>query len=71
MPATGVALLRALLAQPRLLLLDESVGKLDTALREDFRRWVFEHALRLGLPTLMVTHDAADAEAAAGRTLVL
>jgi putative thiamine transport system ATP-binding protein len=54
-----------------LLLLDESVGKLDTALREDFRRWVFEHALRLGLPTLMVTHDAADAEAAAGRTLVL
>jgi putative thiamine transport system ATP-binding protein len=66
-----VALLRTLLAQPRLLLLDEPFGKLDTELREDFRRLVFEHARRLGLPTLMVTHDAADAKAAAGRTLML
>jgi putative thiamine transport system ATP-binding protein len=66
-----VALLRTLLAQPRMLLLDEPFGKLDAALREDFRRFVFEHARRLGLPTLMVTHDTADAEAAAGRTLVL
>jgi putative thiamine transport system ATP-binding protein len=54
-----------------MLLLDEPFGKLDAALRDDFRRFVFDHARRLGLPTLMVTHDAADAEAAAGRTLVL
>ena len=66
-----VALLRTLLAQPRLLLLDEPFGKLDAALREDFRQFVFDHARRLGLPTLMVTHDAADAQAAGGRTLVL
>jgi putative thiamine transport system ATP-binding protein len=66
-----VALLRTLLARPRMLLLDEPFGKLDAALRDDFRRFVFDHARRLGLPTLMVTHDAADAEAAAGRTLVL
>ena len=66
-----VALLRTLLAQPRMLLLDEPFGKLDAALREDFRRFVFEHARRLGLPTLMVTHDTADADAAGGRTLVL
>lgn len=66
-----VALLRTLLAQPRMLLLDEPFGKLDTALREDFRHFVFAHARRQGLPTLMVTHDAADAEAAGGRTLVL
>jgi putative thiamine transport system ATP-binding protein len=66
-----VALLRTLLARPRMLLLDEPFGKLDAALREDFRRFVFEHARRLGLPTLMVTHDAADAEAAGGHTLVL
>ena len=66
-----VALLRTLLAQPRMLLLDEPFGKLDAALREDFRHFVFDHARRLGLPTLMVTHDAADAEAAGGRTLVL
>lgn len=66
-----VALLRTLLARPRMLLLDEPFGKLDAALREDFRRFVFEHARRLGLPTLMVTHDAADAAAAGGRTLRL
>ncbi len=66
-----VALLRTLLSEPRLLLLDEPFGKLDAALREEFRRFVFEHAQRLGLPTLMVTHDAADADAADGPVVVL
>jgi putative thiamine transport system ATP-binding protein len=66
-----VALLRTLLSEPQLLLLDEPFGKLDAALRSDFRRFVFEHARRLGLPTLMVTHDAADAEAANGPVVVL
>jgi putative thiamine transport system ATP-binding protein len=66
-----VALLRTLLAEPRLLLLDEPFAKLDAALREDFRRFVFEHAQRLRLPTLMVTHDAADADAAGGPVVVL
>ena len=66
-----VALLRTLLSEPRLLLLDEPFGKLDAALREEFRRFVFEHAQRLGLPTLMVTHDAADADAAGGPVVVL
>ena len=66
-----VALLRTLLSEPQLLLLDEPFGKLDAALRADFRRFVFEHARGLGLPTLMVTHDAADAEAAGGPVVVL
>ncbi|MEO6031945.1 MAG: ATP-binding cassette domain-containing protein [Burkholderiaceae bacterium] len=66
-----VALLRTLLSEPQLLLLDEPFGKLDAALREDFRHFVFAHARRLGLPTLMVTHDAADAEAAGGPVVVL
>ena len=61
-----VALLRTLLSRPRVLLLDEPFGKLDVALREDFRRFVFDHARSLGLPTLLVTHDAADARAAGG-----
>ena len=62
-------MLRTLLAQPRRLLPDEPFGKLHAALHRDFRRFVFEHARRLGLPTLMVTHDRADA--AGSRTLVL
>lgn len=61
-----VALLRTLLAAPRALLLDEPFGKLDARLRGRIRRFVFDHAARAGLPTLLVTHDLADAEAAAG-----
>jgi putative thiamine transport system ATP-binding protein len=66
-----IALLRTLLARPRVLLLDEPFGKLDAALREDFRRFVFDHARALGLPVLMVTHDEADARAAGGSVVVL
>lgn len=66
-----VALMRTLLASPRLLLLDEPFGKLDASLRDDFRRFVFSHAVARGLPTLLVTHDADDARAAAGRVLTL
>jgi putative thiamine transport system ATP-binding protein len=66
-----VALMRTLLAAPRALLLDEPFNKLDAQLRDDFRDFVFRHARANGLPTLMVTHDAADAQAAGGRILQL
>lgn len=66
-----VAALRALLAAPRALLLDEPFSKLDIALREDFRRLVFAHARTRGLPTILVTHDEADARAAGGTVLRL
>jgi putative thiamine transport system ATP-binding protein len=55
-----VSLLRTLLAQPRALLLDEPFSKLDAALRQQFREFVFAHARQYALPTLLVTHDAAD-----------
>jgi putative thiamine transport system ATP-binding protein len=61
-----VTLMRTLLAEPRALLLDEPFGKLDRELRQRVRRFVFEHARQAGLPTLLVTHDRADAEAAGG-----
>lgn len=64
-----VALLRTLIAEPRALLLDEPFAKLDAALRGRIRQFVFEHARRAGLPTLLVTHDPADAEAAGGPVL--
>jgi len=66
-----VALMRTLLAAPRALLLDEPFNKLDAQLRDEFRDFVFRHARAFGLPTLMVTHDEADARAAGGRILQL
>lgn len=55
-----VALMRALLAQPRALLLDEPFSRLDSALRERMRRYVFDTIRQRGIPALLVTHDAAD-----------
>jgi len=66
-----VALMRTLLAEPAVLLLDEPFNRLDAQLRQDFRRFVFEHAAQRGLPVLLVTHDAADAEAAGGQVIEL
>jgi len=60
------ALMRTLLAEPRALLLDEPFSKLDAALKTRFREFVFDHARDLGLPTLLVTHDPADAAATGG-----
>lgn len=61
-----VALMRALLAQPRALLLDEPFSRLDAGLRDRFRRFVFGHAAAAGLPVLLVTHDPDDAASAGG-----
>lgn len=55
-----VALMRALLAQPKALLLDEPFSKLDAALRDQFRTFVFEHIRARDIPAVLVTHDAAD-----------
>jgi putative thiamine transport system ATP-binding protein len=55
-----VSLLRALLARPRALLLDEPFSKLDAALRAQMREFTFATLRRRGVPTLLVTHDAAD-----------
>lgn len=61
-----VALMRTLLAGPQALLLDEPFAKLDAELRSRIRPFVFDHARAAGLPTLLVTHDPADAAAAGG-----
>ena len=55
-----VALMRALLAQPHALLLDEPVSKLDTALRARVREFVFATVHARQIPVLLVTHDEAD-----------
>ena len=66
-----VALMRTLLAQPEALLLDEPFSKLDQELRGRFRKQVFAYAVKNQLPTLLVTHDPADAKAAGGDILSL
>ncbi len=65
------ALMRALLAEPLALLLDEPFSKLDVVLRDEIRSFVFDHIRRRAIPALMVTHDDADAAAAAGPILLL
>jgi putative thiamine transport system ATP-binding protein len=55
-----VSLLRALLAQPNALLLDEPFSKLDAALRAQMREFTFGTLRQRGVPTVLVTHDEAD-----------
>jgi len=65
--AARVALMRLLLSRPRVVLLDEPFSKLDATLRSEIRLQVFERLRKAGLPTILVTHDAADAVAANGQ----
>jgi len=64
-----VALARTLMAAPNFLLLDEPFSKLDMQLRGQIRDLVFDKAKRSRLPVILVTHDAADAEAAGGEVI--
>ncbi|WP_096176342.1 ATP-binding cassette domain-containing protein [Cohaesibacter sp. ES.047] len=66
-----VALARVLLSEPCALLLDEPFSKLDAGLRDQMRKHVFDRARLNGLPTLLVTHDEEDANAAGGRIIRL
>ena len=55
-----ISLMRALLAQPAALLLDEPFSRLDTALRDRMREFVFATVRSRNIPALLVTHDEAD-----------
>ena len=61
-----IALMRMLLSQPEVILLDEPFSKLDSELKQRIRQMVFSHIQRVQVPALMVTHDIEDAEAARG-----
>lgn len=65
----GVA--RALAPQPDLLLMDEPFGALDPVTRDSLGERVRELHKRLGLTTVMVTHDMAEALLLADRVLVM
>jgi molybdate transport system ATP-binding protein len=66
-----VALARALASRPRALLLDEPLAALDVSIRHDMRRFLAERLRAWSLPTVVVTHDRADAEALDGEVVVL
>jgi len=56
-----VALARSLASQPRLLMLDEPLGSLDRVLRERLMVDLYRIIKRVGVTTLYVTHDHAEA----------
>lgn len=55
-----ISLMRMLLSEPQAVLLDEPFSKLDKALRNEFRQFVFDQINNRQIPTIMVTHDHDD-----------
>ncbi len=66
-----VALARALVFRPDVLLLDEPLSNLDAKLRQEVRVEIRELQKRLGLTTVMVTHDQEEALTMADRLVVM
>jgi ABC-type Fe3+/spermidine/putrescine transport system ATPase subunit len=66
-----VALARALAPRPRLLMLDEPLGALDRALREQLEGFLRGLLHETGIPAIYVTHDQEEAFAVADRLILL
>jgi len=66
-----VALVRALATSPGLLLLDEPLSALDAKVRAHLRREIRDLQKRLGVTTVMVTHDQEEAQTMADRIFVM
>ena len=66
-----VALARALVIEPSMLLLDEPLGALDKGLRESMQVELRGLQQRLGLTTVMVTHDQDEALTMADTIVVM
>ncbi len=66
-----VAICRALVYQPKVILMDEPLSNLDAKLREEARYWIRKLILELELCAVMVTHDQDEALAMADNVLLL
>jgi len=69
--AQRVALARALVFNPDVLLLDEPLSNLDARLREEMRFGLRALQARVGVTTIFVTHDQAEAMVLSDRTIVM
>jgi putative spermidine/putrescine transport system ATP-binding protein len=66
-----VALARALVVEPALLLLDEPLGALDKGLRQSMQVELRALQRRLGITTIMVTHDQDEALTMSDRIVIM
>jgi ABC-type Fe3+/spermidine/putrescine transport system ATPase subunit len=66
-----VALARALVTNPKLLLLDEPLSSLDTAVRMNLQEAIRAIQRELGVTTIFVTHDLGEAMATSDRMALL
>ena len=66
-----VALLRALICNPRVLLLDEPFSALDPALRNQARYLVKSILIDLKIPVYLITHDESDVQFLAQQKVVI
>ncbi len=66
-----LALARALVRRPRLLLLDEPLSNLDAKLRDSMRTELRQLQQHLGITTLYVTHDQGEALSMSDRVAVM
>lgn len=69
--AQRVALARSLVFNPDVLLLDEPLSNLDARLREEMRFSLRTLQARLGVTSVFVTHDQAEAMVLSDRTIVM
>lgn len=66
-----IALARALATSPNLLLLDEPLSALDATVRAHLRQEICSLQKKLGITTIMVTHDQEEALSIADRIVVM
>lgn len=66
-----IALARALAVEPKVLLLDEPFGALDTKVRKELRRWLRRLHDELHVTSVFVTHDQEEALEVADRIVVM
>jgi len=66
-----IALARALAVEPKVLLLDEPFGALDTKVRKELRRWLRRLHDEIHVTSVFVTHDQEEALEVADRIVVM